>query len=187
MGSTMPAVFGSCASFSEFNSAIQLLNAECCDEPSEDCSSGYPATCNSGCATVLLTVQSTCGEFLSTTSAMKPVKAAIDAAAAKCPPLVSSCTTFTDFNDATNLVDAECCDEPSEDCSSGYPATCNSGCATVLLTVQSTCGEFLSTTSAMKPVKAAIDAAAATCSVRPCSPCLLSILPMRAIDAPRLL
>ena len=88
------------------------------------------------------------------------------------PPLMSSsCTTLNDFTDAVDLVNAECCDEPSEDCSTGYPATCNSGCATVLLTVQNECNDFLSNTAAMKPVKAAIDAAAATCLVRRCRPC----------------
>jgi hypothetical protein len=32
----------------------QALNEECCDEPSEDCSSGRPANCNVGCAMVVL-------------------------------------------------------------------------------------------------------------------------------------
>ena len=30
------------------------VTAECCDEPTEDCSSGMPATCNAGCAAVLV-------------------------------------------------------------------------------------------------------------------------------------
>ena len=30
------------------------INAECCDEPGEDCSGGLPHTCNSDCAAVLL-------------------------------------------------------------------------------------------------------------------------------------
>ena len=29
-------------------------HTECCDEPSEDCSSGYPRTCNAGCAALFL-------------------------------------------------------------------------------------------------------------------------------------
>jgi hypothetical protein len=92
------------------------------------------------------------------------------------PVVVGSCANFVEFNSAIGLVNAECCDEPSEDCSSGYPATCNSGCATVLLRMQNECGEFLSDTAAMKPVKAAIDVAAATCSVRHCSPRLRVLL-----------
>ena len=30
------------------------LQLECCDEPAEDCSGGYPHTCNAGCAALLL-------------------------------------------------------------------------------------------------------------------------------------
>ena len=29
-----------------------LVNQNCCDEPGEDCSQGYPTTCNSDCAQV---------------------------------------------------------------------------------------------------------------------------------------
>ena len=35
--------------------------------------------------------------------------------------------------DRTEAVNTECCNEPEEDCSSGQPATCNAGCAAVLL------------------------------------------------------
>jgi hypothetical protein len=38
-----------------------------------------------------------------------------------------------DLTARTAVVNDECCDEPSEDCSSGRPATCNLGCARVLL------------------------------------------------------
>ena len=38
-----------------------------------------------------------------------------------------------DLADRTAAVNDECCDEPTEDCSSGRPATCNVGCAHVLL------------------------------------------------------
>ena len=33
----------------------------------------------------------------------------------------------------TNAIAVECCDEPTEDCSDGYPHTCNAGCAGLLL------------------------------------------------------
>ena len=38
-----------------------------------------------------------------------------------------------DLGDRTAAVNDECCDEATEDCSSGRPATCNLGCAHVLL------------------------------------------------------
>ena len=45
--SRRPAMHGSA-------SRTDALNDECCDEATEDCSSGRPATCNIGCARVLL-------------------------------------------------------------------------------------------------------------------------------------
>ena len=38
-----------------------------------------------------------------------------------------------DLPSRTNAVNAECCNEVTEDCSSGHPATCNSGCAAVVI------------------------------------------------------
>ena len=42
----------------------QAVNDECCDEKSEDCSSGTPATCNVGCADVLLPFFEDCSAAL---------------------------------------------------------------------------------------------------------------------------
>eukprot|EP01046_Picozoa_sp_COSAG06_P036612 COSAG06_NODE_4052_length_4625_cov_21.008396_5_plen_458_part_00 len=39
----------------------------------------------------------------------------------------------SDLGARSAAVDAECCDAPTEDCSSGEPATCNVGCAAVLV------------------------------------------------------
>jgi hypothetical protein len=155
----------SCSSADELNAAFEPVTAECCDEPSEDCSSGYPATCNAGCAAVLLPVQAACDGFLAAGGiAFVPVKNLIDAAAATCPPPLPSCGSADELNAAFEPVTAECCDEPSEDCSSGFPATCNAGCAAVLLPVQAACDGFLAAGGiALAPVKNLIDAAAATC------------------------
>ena len=68
----------------EFQAVLDPINTECCDEPTEDCSSGYPATCNADCAAVLLPVQAACADFLHG-AGLKPVKKAIDTAAAQCP------------------------------------------------------------------------------------------------------
>eukprot|EP01046_Picozoa_sp_COSAG06_P118471 COSAG06_NODE_65643_length_256_cov_0.980892_1_plen_75_part_01 len=38
----------------DLTSRAAAMNRECCDEPWEDCSSGLPAVCNAGCASVLL-------------------------------------------------------------------------------------------------------------------------------------
>ena len=48
----------------------------------------------------------------------------------------------------TGDIDRECCDEPSEDCSSGIPATCNAGCAAVVLPFFSDCSDVLGAAAA---------------------------------------
>ena len=53
-----------------------------------------------------------------------------------------------DLADRTAAVNDECCDEPTEDCSSGRPATCNVGCAHVLLPFFDDCAGVLGTTGA---------------------------------------
>ena len=49
---------------SDLQARTRALNEECCNEPSEDCSSGRPASCNVGCAAVLLPFFADCGEAL---------------------------------------------------------------------------------------------------------------------------
>lgn len=48
----------------DFNSRTDAINRECCNEPSEDCSTGRPATCNLGCAYVLLPYFKDCADAL---------------------------------------------------------------------------------------------------------------------------
>jgi hypothetical protein len=45
-------------------SRAQTVQARCCDEPTEDCSGGYPRTCNTGCAAVFLPFWAECGSLL---------------------------------------------------------------------------------------------------------------------------
>jgi hypothetical protein len=42
----------------------QQVQARCCDDPTEDCSGGYPRTCNTGCAAVFLPFWAECGSLL---------------------------------------------------------------------------------------------------------------------------
>ena len=51
---------GSC----ELAARTAPVNAECCDKPSEDCSTGQPASCNVGCASVLIPFFADCSEAL---------------------------------------------------------------------------------------------------------------------------
>eukprot|EP01049_Picozoa_sp_SAG25_P000322 SAG25_NODE_10_length_28450_cov_12.738775_2_plen_1259_part_00 len=47
------------------------------------------------------------------------------------------------FNTRANAVNVRCCDEPTEDCSSGRPATCNAGCAALFLPFWADCSSHL--------------------------------------------
>jgi hypothetical protein len=49
----------------DVQSRVAKVNAECCDEPTEDCSSGNPATCNIGCAQIALPFFNDCAGVLS--------------------------------------------------------------------------------------------------------------------------
>jgi hypothetical protein len=60
---------------------INAINVECCNEPSEDCSSGAPATCNTGCAGVFLPFWADCGAQLPSSASFLPVVARCQAVA----------------------------------------------------------------------------------------------------------
>jgi hypothetical protein len=47
----------------------QSVQARCCDDASEDCSGGYPHTCNAGCAAVFLPFWVECGSLLGNAAA----------------------------------------------------------------------------------------------------------------------
>ncbi len=59
------------------------------------------------------------------------------------PPGTPPGSACGDLSGRTTAVNSECCDEPSEDCSSGRPATCNPGCAHVLLPFFEDCADAL--------------------------------------------
>eukprot|EP01043_Picozoa_sp_COSAG02_P005432 COSAG02_NODE_147_length_33939_cov_6.689539_7_plen_1476_part_00 len=75
-----------CNNIAQFSQAMSPVNRVCCDEPSEDCSSGYPSSCNADCAAMLLPAQAACEDFLAGAgAALAPVKQLIDHASALCP------------------------------------------------------------------------------------------------------
>lgn len=72
------------------------------------------------------------------------------------------CTDATEFQELLGPIDAKCCDDPWEDCSSGLPATCYADCADVLLPIRYTCATYLAKTE-NAAIKAIIDQAADSC------------------------
>ena len=70
-----------------FVDRTRALNDECCDEASEDCSSGRPATCNLGCARVLLPYFDECAAQLGEDGA-----APFNDVVLKCQATADACT-----------------------------------------------------------------------------------------------
>ena len=71
-----------------------------------------------------------------------------------------------------------CCDEPTEDCTSGSPASCNAGCAAIFLPFWTDCGDLLDTMQGHYALFAATAAslaargiAARPTAARPCRHC----------------
>ena len=97
------------------------VNGACCDEPTEDCSSGQPAGCNAGCARVLLPYYNDCRGLLAKmrivgelTAVAKRCHAALAAAAA---PLTNSyATNFSVIDPAMWATDTGCfsCKAPKD-------------------------------------------------------------------------
>ena len=87
------------------------INRECCDEPMEDCTGGYPRTCNAGCASLFLPFWDGCRSALGhDISHFEPVVALCQAAAHSAPSLAEQLNV--ECTDGTAAVD--CVPECSE-------------------------------------------------------------------------
>ena len=71
---------------------------------------------------------------------------------------IATCKT-SDLADRADAVARECCDEPTEDCSSGEPASCNPRCAAVLVPYYLDCREALRAEPGAGDVLAAVQRA----------------------------
>jgi hypothetical protein len=82
----------------------------------------------------------------------------------------ATCKT-SDLADRADAVARECCDEPQEDCSSGEPASCNPGCAAVLVPYYLDCREALRAEPGAGDVLAAVQRAVQQCDSTPVYRC----------------
>ena len=82
----------------------------------------------------------------------------------------ATCKT-SDLADRADAVARECCDEPTEDCSSGEPASCNPGCAAVLVPYYLDCREALRAEPGDGDVLAAVQRAVQQCDSTPVYQC----------------
>ena len=79
------------------------------------------------------------------------------------PAAGPSCTSYTEFQNYVDAVNPACCNQASQDCSSGLPSTCNMECSDILVPMSISCSSFL-TSNGMGDTLSQINSAAATCS-----------------------
>jgi hypothetical protein len=162
----------SCATFNEYQACATTLTRTCCEgSAAARCVSGVPTSCiDEGdatqrldrCAHMVSSTNATCDVWLRTTPMMSTVLQQLGNAAETC---ARSCTSFEEFQRNAAAINAECCDEPDEDCSGGLPSMCNAGCAAVLLPVYQACDAWLGTTTSLSAPYHALQAAASLCRV----------------------
>jgi hypothetical protein len=162
-----PTQCSTCTTFGEYQSCYRIVTNACCSiaNPLPGCSSsGIPSDCpktNTACVTALRSTHTTCDAWLRSTSAMAAAHTRLTDVAASCAP---TCTSFSEFQYNAAIVTAECCDEPEEDCTAGYPSMCNSGCASVLLPVHDACDPWLRTMPSLLVLQNALDSVAELCT-----------------------
>jgi hypothetical protein len=76
---------------SDLGARSAAVDAECCDEPTEDCSSGEPATCNVGCAAVLVPYFQDCLAALQASQGGGALVGALQSTVSKCGAAVYRC------------------------------------------------------------------------------------------------
>ena len=74
------------------------------------------------------------------------------------------CDTSGDFTARAAELTAECCDEPTETCTGGYPSTCNAGCAAVLLPIRDSCSAGFLSPAPLASLAAILNTAASMCA-----------------------
>jgi hypothetical protein len=136
-----------CINGATFATCMKTVNAKCCDEKSEDCSSGEPATCNAGCAAVLVPANRKCqAGFFSLPGmavAMAHAKHALSQAAAKCKSTVSQpCHTLHDYTTLVQDMSKACCTD-SKNCQGGAPTRCDVKCASSLHALVTACKSYM--------------------------------------------
>jgi hypothetical protein len=153
-----------CTTFGEYQACFSGLTEACCSHTA-DCAAGIPTDCrnaNAACVSALQSTQTVCSPWLRSTSAMAGTYTKLTHAAATCVPLII-CTSFSEFQNHAAAVTAECCDQPAEDCTGGYPSMCNRGCASVLLPVRDACDPWLRTMPSLSVLQNSLNSAAALC------------------------
>lgn len=130
-----PVTCGTCVdtncNAADLSSRSEAINRECCDEPGEDCSGGYPHSCNPGCAALLLPFWDDCQELLD-----GDARRLIEGTVAECEAIGTG--TCGDLNNRIAGVNVVCCSPPRE-CTGAEPDICTSECAASFLGTLADC------------------------------------------------
>ena len=154
----LPGDVPSCSTLELLQGTIAASNACCGDAPDSvmlgctaDASSlGVPHQCSPACAAVYPAFWRSCGSSFPDSVTGDQVEQ-LQVLARQCetvlqtsrPKPAAPCTDYVEFAQHLDAITSECCDQISEDCSSGLPAVCNVGCAGVLLPAIAACTSFL--------------------------------------------
>ena len=85
-----------------------VVNAECCDEPTEDCSGGAPATCNSRCAAVLVPYFEDCQRILGSSDGGPALVKTLQTIVQECTTPAYECTCAEHWSGTNCEVSLKC-------------------------------------------------------------------------------
>ena len=150
---SMAQDFGTALAVGMFSSILATCSAADGAADALTCSdqqmSQLMSTCYSGkdhsepncaaCYPMLVNMMSTCPASFVTGPGSELSIMCAASVASQCPDISGSSVTVT----------TTCCDEPTEDCTSGMPASCNEGCARVFIPFMNDCGSLLGPQAAM--------------------------------------
>jgi hypothetical protein len=132
-----------CVTHEEDLARAAEVTAKCCDEPSESCAGGYPATCNADCSAVLLPMVASCEAGFLSSGPFGALADTLDDAAATCALPPPPCASFDDLQAHSLAAEQACCPDgacPGDD----LPMACTtSACAVALTSMQAACTPFL--------------------------------------------
>lgn len=98
----------------ELGTRTDAITVECCDEPDEDCSDGYPHTCNAWCAALLLPFWTDCRAALGKEASQ------FEATVALCAPPPAPAGAAQVFSRVCASVDLASCVPPCDASVSGF-------------------------------------------------------------------
>jgi hypothetical protein len=118
------------------SSGADAINKECCDEPTEDCTGGYPHVCNAGCAALVMPYWDDCSASLGELTDV------FEGAVALCSETENDC--FSMALQLDDITDALCCEGAGlPACPDVPPDSCTAGCASFIIPYWDGCSDII--------------------------------------------